>query len=164
MPDSDKYMPWEATRRALAGELASIDGVLPGSVVVRPMRCGKPGCACKNDTPVLHGPYIQATTIFLGFVGLTTMEDSTSIMLDPGKYSGQTWRTSESPRFSGVGRYQSQQSQGDAGGGEPEFLKRHAGHDRLGQALAQLMDFVVRGFHFVLGSGLLWLVADSYWQ
>jgi hypothetical protein len=66
MPDSDKHMPWEATRRALAGELASIDGVLPGSVVVRHMRCGKPGCACKNDTPVLHGPYIQWTRTLNG--------------------------------------------------------------------------------------------------
>jgi hypothetical protein len=53
--------PWEATRRGLADQLAEIDGVLPGSVVVRHMRCGKPGCACHNDPPVLHGPYIQWT-------------------------------------------------------------------------------------------------------
>ena len=25
------------------------------------MRCGKPGCACRNDPPTLHGPYIQWT-------------------------------------------------------------------------------------------------------
>ena len=61
MPDMDNHMPWEATRRGLADELASIDGVLPGSVVSRHMRCGKPGCACKNDPPSLHGPYIQWT-------------------------------------------------------------------------------------------------------
>lgn len=54
-------MPWEATRRGLAAELAGIDGVLPGSVVLRHMRCGKTGCACKNDPPTLHGPYIQWT-------------------------------------------------------------------------------------------------------
>lgn len=35
--------------------------MLPGSVVVRHMRCGKPGCACKADPPTLHGPYIQWT-------------------------------------------------------------------------------------------------------
>ena len=61
MPDKEAHMPWEATRRALAGELAAIDGVLPGSVVLRQMRCGKPACACKHDPPTLHGPYIQWT-------------------------------------------------------------------------------------------------------
>lgn len=61
MPHMQTHMPWEATRRGLAGELAGIDGVLPGSVVVRHMRCGKPGCACKHDPPTLHGPYIQWT-------------------------------------------------------------------------------------------------------
>jgi hypothetical protein len=53
--------PWAATRRGLADELARIDGVLPGSVVVRRMRCGKAGCACKGDPPALHGPYTQWT-------------------------------------------------------------------------------------------------------
>lgn len=53
--------PWAATRRALADEIAKIDGVLPGSVVVRHMRCGKPGCACKAEPPTLHGPYVQWT-------------------------------------------------------------------------------------------------------
>lgn len=53
--------PWAATRRGLAAELSRIDGVLPGSVVVRHMRCGKPSCACKADPPALHGPYIQWT-------------------------------------------------------------------------------------------------------
>lgn len=52
---------WAATRRGLAEAMGQIDGVLPGSVVVRQMRCGKPGCACKADPPVLHGPYIQWT-------------------------------------------------------------------------------------------------------
>ena len=61
MPDKETYMPWEATRRGLANQLAEIDGVLPGSVVLRQMRCGKPGCACKHDPPSLHGPYIQWT-------------------------------------------------------------------------------------------------------
>jgi len=61
MPDREAHMPWEATRRGLADELAGIDGLLPGSVIERHMRCGKPGCACKNDPPALHGPYIQWT-------------------------------------------------------------------------------------------------------
>ncbi|HEY2448353.1 MAG TPA: DUF6788 family protein [Mycobacterium sp.] len=53
--------PWAATRRGLAAELGQIDGALPGSVIRRRMRCGKPGCACKADPPALHGPYIQWT-------------------------------------------------------------------------------------------------------
>jgi hypothetical protein len=57
----ETHMPWEATRRGLAAKLAAIDGVLPGSVVVRYMRCSKPSCACGKDPPSLHGPYIQWT-------------------------------------------------------------------------------------------------------
>jgi hypothetical protein len=59
-------MPWEATRRGLASELANIDGLLPGSVILRHMRCGKPGCACNSDPPALHGPYIQWTRTLNG--------------------------------------------------------------------------------------------------
>jgi len=66
MPDSKPHMPWEATLRGLADELASIDGLLPGSVVSRHMRCGKPSCACRNDPPTLHGPYIQWTRTVAG--------------------------------------------------------------------------------------------------
>jgi hypothetical protein len=58
--------PWAATRQALAAELAQIDGVLPGSVVERQMRCGKPNCACKADPPALHGPYTQWTRTVAG--------------------------------------------------------------------------------------------------
>ena len=48
-------------QRRLAAALAEIDFALPGSVVVRHMRCGKAACRCKADPPVLHGPYIQWT-------------------------------------------------------------------------------------------------------
>ena len=61
MPDTEANRPWQATRRAIAEAMGQIDGALPGSVVVRHMRCGKPGCACKADPPALHGPYIQWT-------------------------------------------------------------------------------------------------------
>ena len=53
--------PFAATRKALAEALAQLDGLLPGSVVVRLMRCGKRNCACKADPPTLHGPYTQWT-------------------------------------------------------------------------------------------------------
>lgn len=58
--------PFAATRHALAEALAQIDGLLPGSVVVRLMRCGKRNCACKADPPTLHGPYTQWTRTVAG--------------------------------------------------------------------------------------------------
>lgn len=61
MPNVEPPKAWAATRRALADTMAQIDGLLPGSIVVRRMRCGKPNCACKADPPALHGPYIQWT-------------------------------------------------------------------------------------------------------
>ena len=61
MGDDTPKQPYAATRQALARAMADIDGVLPGSVVVRRTRCGKRNCACKADPPVLHGPYIQWT-------------------------------------------------------------------------------------------------------
>ncbi len=61
MRDTEPDLPWEATRRGIAETMAEIDGALPGSVVVRNMRCGKRGCACKAKPPALHGPYIQWT-------------------------------------------------------------------------------------------------------
>jgi hypothetical protein len=66
MSEKGQPPPFAATRAALAERLAEIDGLLPGSVVVRHMRCGKPGCACKADPPVLHGPYIQWTRTVSG--------------------------------------------------------------------------------------------------
>lgn len=59
-------VPYATTRRALAEALADIDGLLPGSVVVRHMRCGKQRCACKEDPPALHGPYLQWTRTVKG--------------------------------------------------------------------------------------------------
>jgi hypothetical protein len=46
---------------AIQAALAQISFALPGSIVTRRTRCGKPGCACKADPPSLHGPYIQWT-------------------------------------------------------------------------------------------------------
>jgi hypothetical protein len=46
---------------AIQAALAQISFALPGSVVTRRTRCGKPGCACTADPPSPHGPYIQWT-------------------------------------------------------------------------------------------------------
>jgi hypothetical protein len=61
MGPAEPSSAWATTRQALAQSIAQIDGVLPGSVVVRHMRCGKPTCACRANPPRLHGPYIQWT-------------------------------------------------------------------------------------------------------
>lgn len=41
----------------IQSELASIGPSLPGSLVVRRARCGKPACSCHSDPPRLHGPF-----------------------------------------------------------------------------------------------------------
>jgi len=51
--------PHRARAREILAELAEIDYALPGSVVTRSTRCGKPSCRCKADPPVLHGPYLS---------------------------------------------------------------------------------------------------------
>lgn len=51
----------ERTSLRLRDEIAAIDFALPGSVVERRMRCGKPNCRCRADPPELHGPYLQWT-------------------------------------------------------------------------------------------------------
>ena len=56
-PDPDEL----AALERLTDQLAQIGFALPGSVIERTMRCGKPTCACKADPPRLHGPYIQWT-------------------------------------------------------------------------------------------------------
>lgn len=47
----------EAERRRIATVLADAGFCLPGSINDERTRCGKPGCRCKADPPVLHGPY-----------------------------------------------------------------------------------------------------------
>lgn len=47
----------EAERRRIVTALADAGFCLPGSVNDERTRCGKPGCRCKADPPMLHGPY-----------------------------------------------------------------------------------------------------------
>lgn len=46
---------------AIAAELARIGFALPGSLFWRSTTCGKTGCRCQADPPVLHGPYLTWT-------------------------------------------------------------------------------------------------------
>jgi hypothetical protein len=62
--DDDSVSP-DRSQRARAGriaaELSAMGLALPGTLIERHVRCGKPRCACHADPPVLHGPYWQWT-------------------------------------------------------------------------------------------------------
>ena len=45
----------------IAAELSAVGLALPGTLIQRHVRCGKPRCACHADPPALHGPYWQWT-------------------------------------------------------------------------------------------------------
>jgi hypothetical protein len=56
--------PTAAQRRRhneIVRALAQTGFVLPGTLLERHNRCGKPNCRCKQDPPTLHGPYYQWT-------------------------------------------------------------------------------------------------------
>jgi hypothetical protein len=55
-----------AARQRILDQLGQQRWALPGSLVTRMMRCGKPNCRCKNDPPQLHGPYLQWTRTVKG--------------------------------------------------------------------------------------------------
>ncbi len=51
----------QARSARIAAELASLGLALPGTLIERHVRCGKPGCRCHAGPPALHGPYWQWT-------------------------------------------------------------------------------------------------------
>jgi len=59
----EKLSVMDPTKRQAAAlerittELGSIGPCLPGSLVVRTGRYGKPACSCHGDPPRLHGPF-----------------------------------------------------------------------------------------------------------
>ena len=56
--------PGARQRRAharITTSLGEIGFALPGSLVWRTTTCGKTGCHCQADPPVLHGPYLTWT-------------------------------------------------------------------------------------------------------
>lgn len=68
----EKLSGVEPTKRQTAAldriqaELASMGPCLPGSIVVRTGRCGKPACSCHDDPPRLHGPFRSWTRKLAG--------------------------------------------------------------------------------------------------
>jgi len=51
---------------ALAEQLAQIGYCLPGTLTARHTRCSSPGCRCRQDPPLLHGPYHSWTRKIAG--------------------------------------------------------------------------------------------------
>jgi len=50
-----------AAQARIAAALGEAGFALPGSLVERRIRCGKPGCRCATDPTALHGPYYSWT-------------------------------------------------------------------------------------------------------
>jgi len=44
-------------RAAILAAIARLGPVVPGTISQRSTRCAGPGCRCRADPPVLHGPY-----------------------------------------------------------------------------------------------------------
>lgn len=49
------------SQEKIAASLGEIGFALPGSLVRRMTACGKAGCRCGANPPVLHGPYLSWT-------------------------------------------------------------------------------------------------------
>jgi hypothetical protein len=52
----------ETRHKELAGQIAGIGFIWPGSIQWRWKVCGKPNCACSKDPAARHGPYPYWTT------------------------------------------------------------------------------------------------------
>ena len=61
MPPSTSIEDLQRRHRELARQLADLDLISQGSVVLRYTHCGVPTCRCHADPPQLHGPYWQWT-------------------------------------------------------------------------------------------------------
>jgi hypothetical protein len=48
-------------RQALLKQISQLGFCLPGTLTERRTRCSSPGCRCRADPPVLHGPYYSWT-------------------------------------------------------------------------------------------------------
>jgi hypothetical protein len=75
--------PTQPPGARLATELAGIDYALPGSLARRYMRCGKAGCRCKSDPPLLHGPYLHWTRTVAGKTVTRTLTDEQASHYQP---------------------------------------------------------------------------------
>jgi hypothetical protein len=91
MPAPDDRSADQA-RAAILAALGQIGFCLPGSIVIRRTRCGKPRCACKADPPALHGPYIQWTRTVKGKTVTRTLTQAQYDTYAPWFASARTLR------------------------------------------------------------------------
>jgi hypothetical protein len=78
--------PNAAERRrqaSIARRMADAGFALPGTLIERTMRCGKPNCGCKADPPRLHGPYHQWTRKIDGKTVTVTLTDEQAARYGP---------------------------------------------------------------------------------
>ena len=80
------------TQAAIARRLAEAGFALPGTLIDRTMRCGKPNCACKGAPPRLHGPYHQWTRKIDGKTVTVNLTDDQAARYRPWFANAQTLR------------------------------------------------------------------------
>lgn len=73
----------ERRLREILGELSSIGAVLPGSISRRWTRCQRPGCHCRVEPYVQHGPYHTWTWRTQGVPVTKTLTDEELERLRP---------------------------------------------------------------------------------
>jgi len=59
--DTDRQATLQRQIDKLKRELADIGDMRPGSLSTQYNVCGSPGCRCKANPPVKHGPYYQVS-------------------------------------------------------------------------------------------------------
>ena len=70
-------------QQAIAARLAEAGFALPGTLLERSMRCGKPNCRCAADPPRLHGPYHQWTRKIDGITRTRRLTDEQAARYGP---------------------------------------------------------------------------------
>ncbi len=58
---------------ALTEKIAQVGFCLPGTLTARHTRCSSPGCRCRQDPPLLHGPYHSWTRKIAGKTDTRTL-------------------------------------------------------------------------------------------
>ena len=78
--------PHDEHRRAeITTELAAIGFCLPGTLTARRTRCSSPGCRCRSEPPLLHGPYYSWTRKIAGKTVTRTLSPAQAERYEPAQ-------------------------------------------------------------------------------
>jgi len=69
--------------QTLLAQIAEIGFCLPGTLTERRTRCSSPGCRCRADPPVLHGPYHSWTRKIAGKTATRTLTPDQARRYEP---------------------------------------------------------------------------------